>query len=316
MLIKVLDRAAMGLDTPLEPLYKLGEVVTYDFTNKAELAERISDADVIIINKIKITREVMLSAKKLRLICLFATGYDNVDVRAASELGIAVCNVPGYSTDSVAQITVATVLSLVSHLPLYSGYVKSGKYTASGRANLLEPTYHEIRGKTWGIIGYGNIGRAVGRVAEALGAKVIVNKRTPDPEAENADIHRICTDSDIITIHCPLTAQTRGLINKERISIMKSGVVIVNAARGAVVNESDVADAVLDGKIAAFGSDVYSDEPIGAEHPFNKIKALDNVILTPHMAWGAFEARARCVDIISENISDFIDGKIRNRVDI
>ena len=316
MLIKVLDRAAMGLDTPFAPLYELGEVITYDYTNKAELAERICDADIIVVNKIKITREVMLSAKKLRLICLFATGYDNVDVFAASELGIAVCNVPGYSTDSVAQITVATVLSLVSRLPVYSGYVKSGEYSASGRANMLEPTYHEIRGMTWGIIGYGNIGRAVGRVAEALGARVIVNKRTPDPEAENADIDRLCAESDIITIHCPLNEQTRGLIEKERISIMKRGVVIVNTARGAVTNENDVADAVLEGKIGAFGSDVYSDEPMTTEHPFNKIKSLQNVILTPHMAWGAYEARARCVDIISENISNFIDGKIKNRVEI
>jgi glycerate dehydrogenase len=316
MIIKVRDKASLGEDTPLEALYDIGEVDVFDKTTPDELVSRCSDADVIVLNKIKITGEVIRSSPKLKLICVFATGYDNIDIATARECGVAVCNVPGYSTDSVALFTMATVLSLCANLSEYNEYVKSGNYTKSGVPNKLTPVYHEIRGKTWGIVGYGNIGRAVGKIAEAMGARVIVNKRTLDPDCECVDIDTLCRESDIITLHCPLNNETREIINKDRIALMKSNVILVNEARGAVVNESDVTEAIESGRIAAFGCDVYSVEPFRENHPYQRIKSNKNVLLTPHAAWGAYEARARCIDIIAKNIKSFIRGETLNRVDI
>lgn len=315
MKISVLDRASLGMDTPLEALSELGEVEIFDATAPDEMRERCAESDVIVINKIKVTREVMTAAKHLKLVCVFATGYDNIDITAARELGIAVCNVPGYSTDSVALFTLATTLALYSHLGEYSDYVRSGEYTDSGIPNRLVPVYHELKGKTWGILGYGNIGRAVGKVALAMGANVIAYKRTPSDEVRCVDIETLCRESDIITIHCPLNDGTREIINKERIALMKPDVVIVNEARGAVVCEADIAKAIETGRIGAFGCDVYSREPFEKEHPYFRIKDRKNVLLTPHAAWGAYEARARCISIISDNIRSFLAGKSLNRVD-
>ena len=315
MKIVILDRAAIGLDTPLSVLNKFGEVICYDSSDPVEAKVRSFDADIIILNKVKITRDILESSPSLKLVCVFATGYDKIDLVAARELGIAVCNVPGYSTDSVALFTLSTVLALTSHLLEYNSFVKSGEYSASGSPNRLVPVYHELRGKTWGIIGYGNIGRAVAKVAEVFGAKVIVNKRTPCDDAVCVDIDTLCRESDIITIHCPLNEGTRSLINEARINIMKSDVIVVNEARGAVVDEAAIAKAVLDNKIAAFGCDVYSTEPFGKDHPYSSIMQLPNVLLTPHAAWGSYEARERCINIIADNISSFIDGNILNRVD-
>ena len=316
MKIAILDKIAMGDDTPFEVLNEFGEVKVYLTTSPEQRTTHIADADVIILNKVKITEEVMASSKSLKLICVFATGYDNIDLYAAKKHGIAVCNVPGYSTDSVVLFTFATVLSLVSHLPEYTKYVKSGAYSESSSANKITPVFHELRGKTWGIIGFGNIGRAVAKVAEALGANVIVNKRTPIHEYRCVDIDTLCESSDIITVHCPLNDETRGLISKKRLSLMKKSAVLVNEARGAVLNESDVANAILEKQIAAFGCDVYSTEPFDTAHPYNKIKNLDNVILTPHSAWGAYEARERCIRTIAKNIISFTRGETLNRVDI
>ena len=316
MKIKILDKKSLGKDTPFDILDRFGEIVFYDETPPALVAERLADAEVVIINKVRITEEAIMSAKKLKLICIFATGFDNVDVAAAKRCGVAVCNVPGYSTESVTLYTIATVSALCARLIDYRNFVVSGDYTNSGVPNRLVPVYHEIAGKTWGIIGYGNIGKAVAKVAEALGANVIVNKRTPDPAVRCVDVDTICKESDIITIHCPLNDQSRDMINKERIDLMKKDVILVNEARGAVLNESDVADAVISGKIAGFGCDVYSREPFGTDHPYNAIKDRNNVILTPHSAWGAYEARKRCIEIIADNISAFCDEKTLNRVDI
>ena len=315
MKIVILDRASIGFDTPISVLNRFGQVLCYDASSPEEAKERSADADVIIINKIKVTREIMESSDSLKLVCVFATGFDNVDIAAAREKGIAVCNVPGYSTDSVVLFTVSKVLALCSHLFEYNGFVKSGEYSASGVPNRLTPVYHELSGKTWGIIGYGNIGRAVGRVAEALGAKVIVNKRTPSDDATCVDIDTLCRESNIITVHCPLNDHSRALINEHRLSIMKPDVILVNEARGAVLDESAVAKAIREKKIAAFGCDVYSTEPFGKDHPYNDIMHMPNVILTPHAAWGSYEARERCINIIADNIDSFISRKILNRVD-
>ena len=315
MNIVILDRDSIGLDTPLEGLSRFGDVTVYDKTDATELFDRVSDADCIILNKVKITEDVLRNAKNLKLICIFATGFDNVDIAAARKYGVGVCNVPGYSTDSVALFTVASVLALYTHLREYNAYVTSGKYSASGIPNRLVPVYHEITGKTWGIVGLGNIGKAVARVAESLGARVIANKRTPIKEYECVDIDTLCRESDIITIHCPLNDETRGMIDKHRIALMKKDVLIVNEARGAVVNEADIADAVKKGMIGAFGSDVYSQEPFTTDHPFYEIKDFCNVLFTPHAAWGSFESRKRCIGIICDNISSYLSGGRSNRVD-
>jgi len=315
MKIVLLDRASIGFDTPLSVLNKFGEVIIYDSSSPEEAFSRSADADVIILNKVKVTRELIENSKKLKLICIFATGYDNIDIKAARERGIGVCNVPGYSTDSVTVFTISTVLVLCSHLFEYNSFVKSGEYTASGSPNKLTPIYHDLSGKTWGIIGYGSIGRAVGRVAEAFGVKVIVNKRTPCEDAICVDVDTLCRESDIITIHCPLNDQSRALINEEKIALMKPSVILVNEARGAVLDEAAVARAVLDGKIAGFGCDVYSQEPFPKDHPYTEIMKLPNVLLTPHAAWGSYEARERCINVIAENINSFICGKMLNRVD-
>ncbi len=315
MKITVLDRKSLGDDTPFEVLKSLGELEFYDSTSPELVNERTTDSDVIIINKVKITKEVITASKKLKLICVFATGYDNVDISAAKEKGIAVCNVPGYSTDSVALFTIATATALCSKLVSYRNFTVSGEYTASGVPNRLVPVFHEIAGKKWGIVGYGNIGKAVARVAEALGAEIIVNKRTPIDGVRCVDIDTLCRESDIISIHCPLNDSSRKMINKDRIKLMKDGVILVNEARGAVLNEDDITEAVLCGKLGGFGCDVYSCEPFSSEHPYNKIKSLDNVILTPHAAWGAYEARERCINIIAENIKSFYNGNYLNRVD-
>lgn len=315
MKIVVLDKNSLGQDTPLDGLNKFGSVTVYDTTSDTELGKRIADADVIILNKVKITASALSAAKSLKLVCVFATGYDNIDVVSAREHGVAVCNVPGYSTDSVALFTVANVLALYTHLKEYNDYVTCGAYSSSGMPNRLTPVYHELAGKTWGIIGLGNIGRAVAKIAEAFGANVIANKRTPTFDYECVDIDTLCKKSDIITIHCPLNDESRNLINADRISLMKDDVVLVNEARGAVVNESDVADAIKNKRIGAFGSDVYSSEPFNSDHPFYEIKDYCNVLFTPHAAWGAYEARLRCINTICDNISSYLSGERKNRVD-
>ncbi len=315
MKITVLDRRTMGEDISLAPFERYGELTVYDLTPTERLAERVGDADVIILNKAKITSDVIAAAKKLKLICEFATGYDNIDLAAAREAGVAVCNVPGYSTDSVTLYTVATVTALAARLITYRRSVSSGEYTALGSPNKITPTFYDLRGKTWGIIGYGNIGKSVAEVAKAFGAKVIVNKRTPTCDVRCVDLDTLCRESDIITVHCPLNEETRGIIDARRLALMKKSVILVNEARGAVLDEAAVAAAVLNGGIGAFGCDVYSTEPFSADHPYNAIKDLDNVILTPHSAWASFEARTRCVDIISNNIASYIEGERLNRVD-
>lgn len=315
MRIVVIDKNTMGSDISFAPIEKYGELTVFDSTPPELIAERVKDADIIIQNKAKITAEVIKSAKNLKLICEFATGFDNIDLEEARNRGIAVCNVPGYSTDSVTLYTVAMVTALASRLITYRSFVNSGEYTAAGSPNKITPAFSDLRGKTWGIIGYGNIGKSVGAVAEALGAIVIVNKRTAVDGVRCVDVDTLCRESDIITIHCPLNDETRGLIDLRRISLMKKSVILVNEARGAVLDESAVAEAVKCGEIGAFGCDVYSVEPFPKDHPYNVIKDMDNVILTPHSAWASYEARTRCVEIISNNIASYNKGERLNRVD-
>ena len=311
----LLDAATLGNDISFAPLVGCTTLTVYPLTAPAEVAPRIRDAQVVIVNKIGLQEENLATAAALRLICVAATGYDNIDVAYCRRRGIAVCNVLGYSTDSVAQLTVAMVLELMLHLPAMSGYVRSGAYTASGVANRLTPAFHELAGKTWGIVGAGNIGKKVARIAEAFGCRVVVCRRHVDPDYPTVDIDTLCREADIVSVHTPLTEQTRGLISRERIASMKPGAIFVNVARGAVADETALADAVRAGRLGGLGIDVYSAEPMPAEHPLYAVRALPNVCFTPHMAWGAVEARQRCIGEMAENIRAYFAGTRRCRVD-
>ena len=315
MKISVLDAETLGADLDLAPLQALGELTVYANTPPDRVAERLANTDIAVINKVRVGESVLAGNTRLAMIAECATGFDNIDLDACRKRGIAVANVRGYSTDSVAQVTVAMALSLCTHLPAFSGAVADGSYTRGGVANRLTPIYHEIAGKTWGIIGYGHIGARVGAVAAALGCRVMAFAKSPKTGVENVDLHTLCREADILSVHLPLTPETRGIIGEREIALMKSNAVFINVARGAVTDEVALAKAVAEGRLGGIGVDVYSVEPFPETHPFYAIRHLDNVCLTPHMAWGAQEARNRCLSEIATNIVAFLRGERRNRVD-
>jgi len=314
MKIAVLDSSTLGSDLDLSPLSEEGEVTTYFTTERSEIPSHLSGCDIAVINKVRLDAESLSRCPDLKLVCVAATGYDNIDTVYCKDHGIAVCNVVGYSTDSVAQLCVSLVLSLANHLPEYLGAVRNGSYTEGGVANMLTPVYHELSGKTWGIAGYGNIGKKVGEIATALGCRVIAFKRVPEEGVECVSLEELCRRSDILTVHLPLSDQTRNLFSSDMVSLLKRNCIFVNVARGAVTDEAALAEAVSEGKIAGLGADVYSKEPFPQEHPYYGIKEMSNVCLTPHMAWGSYEARKRCLDEIILNIRSFSENGKRNRI--
>ena len=314
MKITILDKSTLGEDIDLSPIYALGEVEEFETTAADEIAERLTETDVVIINKIKLNESNLSNAKNLKVISVAATGYDNIDTEFCKKAGIALCNVPGYSTDSVAQVTAAMVLNLVTHIKEYESFVNSGEYSKSGVANKLTPVYHEISSLKWGVVGGGGIGMKVAEIADAIGAEVMICRRKQEGRFPVVDIDTLCKECDIISLHIPLSDETRNLINAERIASMKSNAVVVNTARGAVTDEKALAEAVKNGRIGGLGVDVYSVEPFTESHPFTEILGLQNVILTPHMAWGSYEARNRCVKIMAENILIYFDGGTKNRI--
>ena len=316
--IVVLDAGTLGDDLSLAPLEAVGEVTVYRVSPPDTVRERITGADAVILNKVKIGED-QLPAEDAPcgspgIICVAATGFDNIDLEACRRHGVAVANVRGYSSESVAQVTVGLVLSLITHLPVYCKATADGSYTRGGNANMLVPAYHEISGMTWGVVGAGKIGSRVADVARALGCRVLTNRRTPD--GVSVDLATLLRESDIVTIHTPLTPETRGLIGEAELAMMKDGVILVNMARGAVTDEAAVAEAVKSGKIGALGCDVYSVEPFPESHPYYAIRDRENVLLTPHMSWGAYEARARCLSEMILNMEAFFAGEERNRVDL
>lgn len=314
MKIAILDANTLGEDIDLACLQVIGQVIAYPATAPAEVADRLRDVDCVIVNKVRIGESVLAHANRLKLICVAATGYDNICLTDVKARGIAVCNVVGYSTHSVAQLTLSMVLSLTMHLPAYNRFVESGAYSSNGVANCLVPVYHELAGRTWGIVGCGNIGRRVAAVAEAMGCRVIVCKRKPDPAYTCVDIDTLCREADVITVHTPLTPETENLLSKERIALMKPNAIVVNVARGAVCDETALCQAVSEGRLGGLGIDVYTQEPFPTDSPYSAVMHMDNVCLTPHMAWGAYEARSRCMNEICENIKAFLRGEKRNRL--
>lgn len=316
MKISVLDASTLGADISYDSLEQLGKTIIFENTSPDEVSKNIADSDIVIVNKIKLNESNLVNASNLKLICVAATGFDNIDIAYCKSRGIGVCNVVGYSTNSVAQVTLAMVLSLSTRLPAYTNFVNSGEYTKSGIANKLTPVYHELAGKVWGIVGLGNIGKQVGNVAKAMGCRVISFKRTPDREFPCCNLSYLFQHADIISIHLPLTEDTKGIISKELIDTMKPDAIIINVARGAVTDEAALADAILEHRIGGLGVDVYAEEPFSEMHPFQKILGHPNVCFTPHMAWGAYESRCRCLEEIVLNIKSYFDGETRNRLDI
>ncbi len=313
--IVVLDAGTLGDDLSLAPLYEVGDVTVHRLSPPETVRERIAGADAVILNKVKIGEgQLPDGADAPGIICVAATGFDNIDLEACRARGVAVANVRGYSSNSVSQVTVGLVLALLCHLPAYCQVTADGTYTRGGNANRLTPTYHEAAGLTWGIVGAGKIGSRVADVARALGCRVLTNRRTPD--GVSVDLDTLLSESDIVTVHTPLTPETRGLIGRDALARMKDGALLVNMARGAVTDEAAVAEAVLAGKLGGFGCDVYSVEPFPESHPFYAIRKMENVLLTPHMSWGAYEARARCLDEMILNMQAFFRGERRNRVDL
>ena len=315
MKIVLLDTAGLGADIDLSPLQDFPDFTSFEQTSPAQMDARIKDAEVLITASMKLSRHNLGAAEKLKLICVAATGYDQIDVAYCREKGIGLCNVAGYSTNSVAQHTLSMVLALSNHLIAYRDLVHSGDYGRSGKPFLLTPVWHELEGKTWGIIGAGNIGRRVAKMAEGFGCKILVFRRSPDPDYEAADLDTVLQRSDIVSVHLPLNEQTRGIISTEKIALMKKGAIFVNVARGAVADEEALTRAIESGHLGALGCDVFSKEPFLDDHPYSRILNRHNVILTPHSAWGAQEARNRCIAEIAENIKVFLNGGRRNRVD-
>lgn len=292
-------------DTSLTPIAALGELVTYPVCSPEEALERVVEAEVLIINKIKVTRELIAAAPKLRLICEAATGINNIDVPAAAERGIPVKNVAGYSTDSVAQLTWAHILSLTGQTPYFDGRVKDGTYSASGIFTDMTLNWNELAGKTLGVIGMGAIGSKVAKIGEAFGMKVVYYSTSGTShcsEYVSLPLDEFLAASDVVTIHAPLSDRTKGLIGANELRMMKKSAVLVNAGRGGIVSESALAEAVDGGVIAGAALDVFDREPLPADSPLLSVRHPERFRFTPHTAWASVEARQRLVTAIAENI--------------
>ncbi|MBP5600835.1 MAG: D-2-hydroxyacid dehydrogenase [Lachnospiraceae bacterium] len=318
MNIVILERSSVGMDVSVDSLKELGNVTVYNTTAYEEIKERIKDADIIIANKSKMNEETLKDAKNVKLICEFATGFDNVDLDYCRKRNIGVCNVRDYSTEMVAQHTFAMALFLSEKLAHYDDFVKSGKYANHNRFSYFDIPFKELAGKTWGIIGMGNIGRKVASIAKAFGCKVIfysVTGKSSVTEYERVDFDTLLKESDFLSIHCPLSDLSRGLIDAKALKKMKKTAYLINVARGPIVKQQDLYDALVNEEIAAAGLDVLEQEPIAKDNPLQKITDSTKLIITPHLAWASVEARERCVSMTYDNIRAFMDGKELCRVD-
>ncbi|WP_195244807.1 D-2-hydroxyacid dehydrogenase [Clostridium celatum] len=315
--IVILDGKALG-DVELEKLKEIGEVFYYDTTLENEVSDRIKDANIVLTNKVVLNRENLIEAKNLELIAEVATGFNNIDIDYAKERGVAVANVAGYSTTAVVQHTFATALALFDEVLFYDNFVKSGQYSASGLFTCLDKPYYEIEGKIWGIIGLGNIGRRVAKIAEAFGAKVIyysTSGKNSSEDFERVSLDELLKQSDVISIHAPLNNNTLGLINYEALCKMKKSAILINMGRGPIVVEKDLAKAIDEEEIRGAALDVFEIEPIKEDNELLNIKNKDRLILSPHIAWASVESRDRLFKEVVENIKAFYRGEVRNRVD-
>lgn len=318
MKIVILERNSVGIDIDVERFREFGEVEIYSNTvTVEETANRVKDADIVISNKAPIKEATLKDAKKIKLVCEFATGFDNVDIEYCKNRGILVCNVRNYSTAMVAQHTIAMALFLIGKLHYYDNYVKSGAYAAQSRFSHFDEKFWELAGKTWGIIGMGNIGKSVAKVAESFGCKVIfysASGKSTCTDYEQVDFDTLLAKSDVLSLHCPLSDRTRNLIDLAALKKMKKSAILINVARGPVVNTQDLYTALMEEEIAAAGLDVLEKEPITAENPLGNIKDSNRLLITPHLAWASVEARERCVDGVYQNIKNFLNGTPSNVV--
>ena len=309
MKLVFLDTKTIGEDIDLSAYDALGEVVKYGFSTLEEIPERVKDADVLIVNKIAINEQTIGNAKNLKLVCVTATGTNNLDKEYLGKRGIAWRNVAGYSTESVTQHTFALLFYLLEKIRYYDDYVKDEKYINDTVFTHFAEHFNEVNGKTWGIIGLGTIGRRVADIAKAFGARVIYYSASGSPAQEGyeqVDFETLLTTSDIVSVHAPLNEYTKDLMDREAFAKMKKTAIFLNLGRGPIVVEQDLYEALETGEIAAAGLDVLCEEPMSETNPLAKIKDSKKLIITPHIAWASVEARNRLMQIIVEQIREFL----------
>ncbi|MBO5343060.1 MAG: D-2-hydroxyacid dehydrogenase [Ruminococcus sp.] len=315
MKIVILDWSTMCSGNDLSPdiFREFGEVSAYSLTSPEEVVPRINDAEIVLCNKVVITKEIMDSCPNLRYIGLFATGFNNIDTAYAAEKGITVCNAGQYSTNAVAQQVFAYILDYCSRIRDYDSSVKSGEWEASPCFSYFPIPITEIAGKTLSVIGFGSIGKRVAELGKAFGMNVIISTRTTPQNCpyEVCDLDTAVKNADFLTFHCPLTDKTKGIVNADMLGNMKNSAVLINTSRGAVVNEGDLTEALNSGKIAAAYLDVLEKEPMSPDTP---MKSAKNCVITPHTAWAAYETRVRLLNIVSNNIRCWINGEPQNKV--
>lgn len=315
MNLVILERNSVGTDIDVSCFEKLGRVTVYENTVERQVAERIQDADVVIGNKAPLNESTLQGAKNLKLITLFSTGYDCVDIAYCAAHGIKVANVKDYCTDAVSQHTFAMLFYLLEHLRHYDEYVKSGAYGAQERFSNFDLPFVELTGKTWGIVGMGNIGSRVAGIAKAFGCRVIfysASGKSTCTAYEQVDKDTLLAQSDFLSLHCPLSERTRNLIDKDALRKMKRTAILLNVARGAVINNADLYWALQNEEIAAAGLDVLEKEPIASDNLLGRIKDSNRLLITPHMAWASCEARERIVQEVFLNIEAYLRGEERN----
>ena len=309
MKIVFLDRSSIGEDIDLTKFEGLGEVVNYDFTYPKEVPERAADADILIVNKTLINEDTIGKAQNLKLVCVTATGTNNLDKDYLAKRQIEWRNVAGYSTETVAQHTFSMAFYLLEHLPYYDNYVKSGAYMGDRSFTHFSKSFHELSGMTWGIIGLGTIGHRVADIADCFGCKVqyySTSGKNHDDKYTEVDFDTLLKTSDIISIHAPLNEATEGLIDDKALKKMKPDGILLNLGRGPIVDERALADAILNNKIGGAGLDVLSVEPMQKDNPLKEVMSDDRVIITPHIAWASVEARVRLMDIIYSQVKEFL----------
>ncbi len=306
--IVFLDAKTVGEVPNFRVLEKQGALKIYEKTEPSEVVERCQGKNVVITSKVVMNKEVLSSLPDLKLICVAATGMNNIDVASAEKLNIQVKNVSGYSTESVAQLTFAMLLNLVNHISYYDSYVKSGGYPKSDIFTHFGPAFWELNGKRLGIIGLGNIGRRVAQIAQSFGMEVVfysTTSRNNNINYKRFDLDTLLGTSDVVSIHAPLNDQTRGLINYEKMHKMRPCAILLNTGRGGIIVESDLARALDENIIGAAGIDVLEKEPPYANNPLLKLKNKDKLLITPHIAWTSIEARKRLIDKLAANIDEF-----------
>lgn len=318
MKIVVLEGNAVNPgDLSWECLKEFGQVTIYSRTAYEDAATRIADAEIVLINKVPVTAELLDKCPSVRLICVLATGYNVVDCEAAKKRGVIVCNVPAYGTNAVAQFTFSLLLELCNQVGHHNRLVHDGVWTSCPDFCFWDTPQMELAGKTLGIIGFGQIGRAVGKIANAFGIKVLAYSRTRHAEGEQiaqyVDLDTLLSESDIISLHCPLTPETQGIINAKTIAKMKDGAIVLNTARGPLIDEAALTSALKSGKLRGAAMDVVSAEPIHADNP---LLSAPSCIITPHMAWAPLEARQRIIDITVQSIRAYLAGTPVNAVNL